>query len=524
VTREPVITGPLDLEQGGLGMTAQQAIYQGHQVWGVARVVLEIPLLLAEANLTTGAPDLDLALRRSSGAVFFGPPDIFTADPVVERIDLVEGGWELAAIPRGGWSAAIRERLLLFQGFGLLIVGLVTSLVYLTVNRQMRLARAVQQRTADLAHVNTVLQQENAERQQAEETLRERASLLDLTHDTVFVRDMHDVITYWNRGAAELYGWTSTEAIGRVTHQLTRTIFPAPLEAINEELLRTGRWEGELIHTRRDGTQLVVASRWALQLDEWGNAIAILETNNNITERKQAEEALRRERDLVAHIMDTSPASIMVVNRDGQISFANARAEQVLGLSRDQITQRRYNDPAWRISDYHGNAFPDEDLPLRHVLRTGQPVYDIRYAIERPDGQRVLLAINAAPLLDEAGQMGWSRRWMTSQGECARRKNCANTASSSRSWWPSAPASCPPCWRPPTLSPPPWSYSRCCAWCSTSSSCWCTTAARQSSPWRARIWSCSATVDRSRLSSWPMCACLRRKRSAIKRFIAVAIR
>ena len=127
--------------------------------------------------------------------------------------------------------------------------------------------------------------------------LRERASLLDLTHDTVFVRDMNDVITYWNRGAEELYGWTSQEAVGQVTHQLTRTIFPEPLDEINANLLRTGRWEGELIHTTRDGTRVVVASRWSLQRDERGNPIAILETNNNVTERKQAEDALRRSRD-----------------------------------------------------------------------------------------------------------------------------------------------------------------------------------------------------------------------------------
>jgi PAS domain S-box-containing protein len=141
------------------------------------------------------------------------------------------------------------------------------------------------------------LQQEVAERRRAEEILRERASLLDLTHDTVFVRDMNDVITYWNRGAEELYGWTNQEAVGQVSHQLMRTIFPEPLDAINTNLLRTGRWEGELIHTTRDGTRVVAASRWSLQRDEGGNPIAILETNNNITERKQAEEALRRSRD-----------------------------------------------------------------------------------------------------------------------------------------------------------------------------------------------------------------------------------
>src|SRR4030095_6202570 len=58
--------------------------------------------------------------------------------------------------------------------------------------------------------------------------------------------------------------------------------------------LKTGRWGGELVHTRRDGTQVVVASRWALQRDQSGNPVAILETNNDITERKQAEEKRRR--------------------------------------------------------------------------------------------------------------------------------------------------------------------------------------------------------------------------------------
>src|SRR5207244_2046974 len=136
----------------------------------------------------------------------------------------------------------------------------------------------------------------------AEEALCEQADLLNLTHDSVFVRDMSDVITYWNRGAEELYGWTRDEAVGKVSHQLTQTIFPAPLEAINAELLCTGRWEGEIIHTKRDGTQVVVASRWSLQRDAQGTPLAILETNNDITERKQAEEALLQDQAELAHV------------------------------------------------------------------------------------------------------------------------------------------------------------------------------------------------------------------------------
>jgi PAS domain-containing protein len=83
---------------------------------------------------------------------------------------------------------------------------------------------------------------------------REQTRLRDLTHDPIFVRDPNDVITYWNRGAEELYGWKREEVLGKVTHQLLQTVFPAPLKQITETLLGTGRWEGEFLRTKRDGT------------------------------------------------------------------------------------------------------------------------------------------------------------------------------------------------------------------------------------------------------------------------------
>jgi PAS domain S-box-containing protein len=122
---------------------------------------------------------------------------------------------------------------------------------------------------------------------------RQQASLLNLTHDTIFVRDMSDVITYWNQGAQELYGWTAENAIGKHAHQLLRSVFPAPIEEICAELLRSGRWDGELQKSRSDGTQVIVASRWSLRRDELGRPVAILETNNDITERNRREREVR---------------------------------------------------------------------------------------------------------------------------------------------------------------------------------------------------------------------------------------
>jgi PAS domain S-box-containing protein len=120
----------------------------------------------------------------------------------------------------------------------------------------------------------------------------QQASLLNLTHDTIFVRDMKEVITYWNRGAEELYGWRPEQAIGKSSHELLRTVFPLPLDDIQAEFLRTGRWEGELRHTKADGTEVVVSSRWSLRRDEQEQPVAVLETNNDITVRKRREQEI----------------------------------------------------------------------------------------------------------------------------------------------------------------------------------------------------------------------------------------
>jgi two-component system sensor kinase FixL len=136
----------------------------------------------------------------------------------------------------------------------------------------------------------------------AQDALEQRTRLLDLSHDAVFVRDPNDVITYWNRGAEERYGWTRVEAIGKTTHQILQTEFPVPLPEIQAELHRTGRWEGQLIHTKRDGSRVSVASRWSEQRDEAGTFLGVLETNNDISEQLRAADAWRESQAQLAHV------------------------------------------------------------------------------------------------------------------------------------------------------------------------------------------------------------------------------
>src|SRR4030095_7982770 len=102
-----------------------------------------------------------------------------------------------------------------------------------------QLEQRVAERRGDRPRRNAQLHAEIAARARAEETPPEQAALLDLTHDTVFVRDEGDVITYWNRGAEQLYGWSRAEAIGTVSHIRMQTVFPSPLKDLMRELPRT---------------------------------------------------------------------------------------------------------------------------------------------------------------------------------------------------------------------------------------------------------------------------------------------
>jgi len=224
--------------------------------------------------------------------------------------------------------------------------------------------------------INEQLLREIAARERTAKELAEKARLLDLTHDAIFVRDLAGCITYWNQGAEEIYGWSSEEALGQASDSLFDTEYPScGLEEITEELHRTDRWTGELIHTRRDGRRITVLVRKTLDRDSEGKPASVLQNITDITARKEAEEALREAGERFRFMAESMPQKIFTARPDGEVDYLSMQWRDFTGLPVDQMQGWGWatfihpddldeNVRRWKVSLATG-----EDFELEHRFR-----------------------------------------------------------------------------------------------------------------------------------------------------------
>ncbi len=114
-------------------------------------------------------------------------------------------------------------------------------------------------------------------------------ALLDLVPDAIFARDNTRRIIFWSRGAEATYGWSRSEALGVEPAKLLGTEYPIPLDRIEQEVIESGLWHGDLVQHAKDGSRLIVESRWAARRDDRGHVTEMLEVNRDITARLEAQ-------------------------------------------------------------------------------------------------------------------------------------------------------------------------------------------------------------------------------------------
>lgn len=179
--------------------------------------------------------------------------------------------------------------------------------------------------------------------------LREQAEIIDIAEGAIIVRDMKNRILFWNNGAANRFGFPPEEALGQSLSSLLKTRYPEPLAAIRKRLLSEGRWEGELVHRRKDGRQIIMESKWKLRTDRRGRPTAVLQIDNDITERKLAEEVLRRSKIELER---------RVAERTSEITQANSRLVQELKR------RQRVEDMLRRGAELYKNLFENSPIGI----------------------------------------------------------------------------------------------------------------------------------------------------------------
>jgi PAS domain S-box-containing protein len=256
------------------------------------------------------------------------------------------------------------------------------------------------------------------ERKRVEQVLSERGKLLDLSNDAVLIRDGSDRVTYWNKSASELYGYSREEAMGRVTHELLHTEFPESLECITEQLNRECRWTGQLIHRRKDGSQIIVASRWALNRNDGGNRKCVLETNNDITAQKQLESELRGSEERLRVLTNELENQVRV--RTYQLEQRNAevlqQSEQLRELSsRLQQTQdderrriaRELHDSVGQVVTVLGMNLTCIEQNVGRNSKVRKAIEESRELVHQLSKEiRTMSYLLHPPLLDENGLPG----------------------------------------------------------------------------------------------------------------------
>ena len=233
------------------------------------------------------------------------------------------------------------------------------------------------------------------ERKHNEEALRLQAGMLDQSYDAILVWALHGRIRFWNRGATALYGYDEKEAVGQLSHDLLRTdseILDSALAGLNLE----GKWEGELVHTSRDGRRLQIESRMVVVMEN--DRRLVLEANRDVTERKRAEAALRESEDRFRTMADSIPQLAWMAHADGFIFWYNQRWYDYTGKTPEEME-------GWGWQSVHDpTVLPKVMEGWPAAIAAGKP-WEMEFPLRRADGHFRSFLTRVQPMKDANGKV-----------------------------------------------------------------------------------------------------------------------
>jgi PAS domain S-box-containing protein len=228
--------------------------------------------------------------------------------------------------------------------------------------------------------------------------------LLDvLSHAPVMARGLDGKIRFWSAGAERLYGWSAGEAVGAVSHELLQTRLPVPPREVEAALREQGEWHAELTRRARDGAQIRVASHWILHRDATGRADAVIEVDNDVTEQKRAERALRGSEARYRALVVATAQIVWTASPDGSMTSTD--------LSQwESFTGQPPGEGAWRgwLEAIHPDDRAEAIRAWNEAIQDRQPLAT-RHRLRRSDGEFRHMEVHGVPVVDDRGTV---REWI----------------------------------------------------------------------------------------------------------------
>jgi PAS domain S-box-containing protein len=263
--------------------------------------------------------------------------------------------------------------------------------------------RAAEWAEADMALSERLLQAEQARGVALRESVRQTRELLEiLNHAPVLARGLDGKIQFWSAGARRLYGWDEQEAVGADASKLLHTELPVPPDEAQAVLLEKGEWQAELSRLSRTGARVQVASHWILHRDQEGRPGAVIEVDNDVTEQKHAEEALRRGEARYRALVAAAAQIVWTASADGRRPIDTSQWEAFTGQTSSEATWGGWfeaihpDDRAEAIRAWSEAVAGRQPLATEHRLR-------------RRDGEYRSMEVRAVPVLDDQNRI---REWV----------------------------------------------------------------------------------------------------------------
>jgi diguanylate cyclase (GGDEF)-like protein/PAS domain S-box-containing protein len=236
-------------------------------------------------------------------------------------------------------------------------------------------------------------------RKRAEEKIRFQASLLDAVGESVIALDLEGRVLYWNTAAAEMYGWSSEEAMGR---RLREMVVPEGLRGRAEDIaaqLREGRnWTGEFVVRRRDGTTFPVEGTDTPIFGEDGDLVGVIGVLRDITERKRTEAALREAEERFRRSFDDAAIGMALVAPDGRFLRTNLALCEILGYPEEDLLGKTFQDIT------HPDDVERDRDHLRKMLAGDVRTYQVEKRYFHKDGHVVWVLLSVSLVHDEGGE------------------------------------------------------------------------------------------------------------------------